>query len=193
MEKRAEIRKLHKKLRDRMMAPEVEEKSRMICECLSQTDWYEKAQIIYGYYPLGNEVDCRPFLAQAIRDGKTAALPATGRRFPEDASACRMEFFQINSLADAAEGNFHVMEPRTECRIIQTQDAVVLVPGVVFDREGNRYGYGGGYYDRYFSRFPKLYRVAVCYENQMEEELVTLPTDIKMCEIFTEERVYRIV
>lgn len=45
------------------------------------------------------------------------------------------------------------------------------MPGLVFDRKGNRYGYGGGYYDRYFARFPKLSRMAVAFEGQIEEQL----------------------
>ena len=71
-------------------------------------------------------------------------------------------------------------------------DAVVLVPGLVFDRKGNRYGYGGGYYDRYFARFPKLSRMAVAFEGQIEEQLAVLPTDVRMHRIYTEEREYRI-
>ena len=67
------------------------------------------------------------------------------------------------------------MEPDESCKRIGGEDAVVLVPGLVFDRKGNRYGYGGGYYDRYFARFPKLSRMAVAFEGQIEEQLAVLP------------------
>ena len=90
------------------------------------------------------------------------------------------------------EGAFHVMEPDESCKRIGGEDAVVLVPGLVFDRKGNRYGYGGGYYDRYFARFPKLSRMAVAFEGQIEEQLAVLPTDVRMHRIYTEEREYRI-
>ncbi len=68
----------------------------------------------------------------------------------------------------------------------------MLVPGVVFDAQGGRYGYGKGYYDRYFARFPGLRRVAFAYENQMEPELDALKTDVRMERIYTEEAVFYI-
>lgn len=202
---RRNIRKLHQAQRDRMIAAEVREKSDRIVKWLLQSEWYEGCQVIYGYYPLGKEVDCRSFLERAIADGKTVALPATGSGLAERSALTekkglqrearpkkdnRMEFFEVHSLDEVAEGNFHVMEPLLECALLQEERAVVLVPGVVFDRNGNRYGYGGGYYDRYFSRFHGLYRVALCYEHQFENELLTLPTDIHMHEIVTEMGTY---
>lgn len=181
---REAVRERHKALRGAMMAEDVQTKSRVICERLLASDWYEKSTTIYGYYPLGKEADPLPFLAQALRDGKTVALPVT------DKADCRMEFCRITSLSQVAEGNFHVMEPEEACPRIQAADAVVIVPGVVFDRTGNRYGYGRGYYDRYFARFPGLRRMALAYENQMEEQLVTLTTDVRMERIYTEGGIY---
>ena len=58
---------------------EVQEKSRKICERLAASDWYHNSAVIYGYYPLGAEADCLPFLAQALSDGKTVALPVTSK------------------------------------------------------------------------------------------------------------------
>lgn len=62
----------------------------------------------------------------------------------------------------------------------------MLVPGVVFDKNGNRYGYGKGYYDRYFARFPKLYKVGIAYAHQMEESLAVAEWDIRMDSVYTE-------
>ena len=179
---------------------EVQEKSRKICERLAASDWYHNSAVIYGYYPLGAEADCLPFLAQALSDGKTVALPVTSKeRLQRDCGQVkrmqdthRMEFYRIRELSRVREGAFHVMEPDESCKRIGEEDAVVLVPGLVFDRKGNRYGYGGGYYDRYFARFPKLSRMAVAFEGQIEEQLAVLPTDVRMHRIYTEEREYRI-
>lgn len=182
--KREAVRERHAAFRNAMTAEEVQEKSGIICERLLASEWYRNSRIIYGYYPLGKEVDCLPFLAQALLDGKTVALPVT------DKADRRMEFRQITSFSQVAEGNFHVMEPEAACPLIQTEDAVVIVPGVVFDGTGNRYGYGGGYYDRYFARFPGLRRMAPAYENQMEARLAVLETDVRMEHIYTEKTIY---
>lgn len=207
---RGEMRRIHKELRAAMTDEMVRDKSRTICERLSEAEWYPDSQVIYGYYPLGKEVDCRRFLEQALKDGKRIALPrmlpsagaeslngqkGDGGHSAKKAGAethCRMDFYELTSLHQVEEGGFHVMEPIGACPLIQEETAVVLVPGVVFDEKGNRYGYGKGYYDRYFARFPRLNKVALAYENQMEEELFVLDTDVKMDRIYTESGVYNI-
>lgn len=197
---RQQIRARHKAWRLELPQEEVQEKSRKICERLAASDWYHNSAVIYGYYPLGAEADCLLFLAQALSDGKTVALPVTSKeRLQRDCGQVkrmqdthRMEFYRIRELSRVREGAFHVMEPDESCKRIGEEDAVVLVPGLVFDRKGNRYGYGGGYYDRYFARFPKLSRMAVAFEGQIEEQLAALPTDVRMHRIYTEEREYRI-
>lgn len=204
---RSDIRRLHKKLREEMTPDEVRKKSWCICETLLNAPWYQKCEVIYGYYPLGNEVDCLLFLEKALADGKRVALPRMlvaeyasnihGKEKTMSASDVaenqyRMDFYEITSLAQVSEGGFHVMEPIKACPLLALKEAIVLVPGVVFDRMGNRYGYGKGYYDRYFVRFPKLQRIALAYENQIEQKLEVLPTDVRMNCICTEEHIYSI-
>ncbi len=76
---RQQIRARHKAWRMELPQEEVQEKSRKICERLAASDWYHNSAVIYGYYPLGAEADCLPFLAQALSDGKTVALPVTSK------------------------------------------------------------------------------------------------------------------
>lgn len=185
-----EIRKKHLAIRNAMSEPEKEEKSRKICEKLINSNWYTITDWIFGYYPLGKEADCLDFLEKALHDGKHVALPRTG-------AGCTMEFYEITSLTQTAEGAFHVMEPTTACHCINPMDLsnqqiTVLVPGVVFDLAGSRYGYGKGFYDRYLARYAKLNRFALAYENQLEPKLEILDTDIKMHRIYTETNVYDI-
>lgn len=231
MEKQ-ELRQYHKTLRGQMSDGEAEEKSKAVCKQLLESEWYEGVQTVFGYYPLGKEVDCLPFLKQALMDGKRVALPRTGWDCDREAGdmmktaafletlpeASRenwknawMDFFEISSLEQVKEGDFHVMEPeggrpllnpgemtrRTgREKNLESQEpllVVILVPGVVFDKNGNRYGYGKGYYDRYFSRFPKIHRIALAYENQLEDALETLQTDVKMDCIYTENAEYSFI
>lgn len=189
---RSEYRNKHKELRRMMSAEEVERKSARICVALEQAPWYAECSIIYGYYPLQNEVDCRPFLEHALADKKAVALPRMTEKLPDyvqnDGKTSKyMDFYQILSLAETAPGSFQVMEPVAACPKMTEEHAVVLVPGVVFGRDGNRYGYGKGCYDRYFSRFPELYRVGLAYENQIEPELTVLDTDVRMNAVCTEQ------
>lgn len=185
LEKRDNLRKMHKILQNKMPEQEIYAKSGQICRKILNSDWYGNCNVIYGYYPLAKEVDCRPVLRQALLDGKTVALPRTK-------ADCQMDFYRIASLDEVKEGRFHVMEPVAACERLQETDAAVLVPGVVFDRQGNRYGYGKGYYDRYFARFSGLYRVALAFEHQMEDAIPASPTDVPMKLIYTEKTIYQI-
>ncbi len=183
---REKLRRLHKKRRDEMSAEEVSDYSRKICESVHDSDWYAGCAVLYAYYPLGREADCRPLIERALAEGKRVALPRTA----DKGQKCRMDFFQITSLKQVVEGNFHVMEPETGCPPVQGSDGLILVPGLVFDVEGRRYGYGKGYYDRYFARFPGLLRAALAFEHQVEANIKAIDTDIAMQRIYTEKTVY---
>lgn len=180
-----EVRLLHKQKRDAMKRKDVLEKSARICDSVLRSVIYRNCSILYACFPLGNEVDCRQVIRQALCDGKTVALPKT---LPD----CRMEFYQIQNLCDVTEGRFHVMEPVINGPPLQYRDALVLVPGIVFDEEGGRYGFGKGYYDRYFARYPKLCRAGMAYAHQMEHSLFLSDHDQRMHVIFTESCVYDI-
>ena len=166
------FRKEHLAIRNAMSEKEVAEKSGVIVKRLLQTGWYQKAQEIFAYYPLKNEVDCRALFLQAWADGKRIALPRTKEEN-------QMDFFYIDSLKQLEEGTFHVMEPK-EDHPIDWSDALVLVPGVAFDRKKNRMGYGKGYYDRFFEGKSGCIELGVAYELQVAEQLPTEENDLPM-------------
>ena len=178
------FRKEHLAIRNAMSEKEVAEKSGVIVKRLLQTGWYQNAQEIFAYYPLKNEVDCRALFLQAWSDGKKIALPRTREEN-------QMDFYYIDDFMQLKEGAFHVMEPMENCVRAVPDKQPVIVPGSVFGRDGSRYGYGKGYYDRFFAKNPKLKRYAVCYANQLEESLVTDIYDVEMHEIYTETEVIR--
>lgn len=190
MLKRTTCRKHYKALRNEMPREAVAAKSTAICEKVLKSTAYKTSQVILAYYPLGNEVNCLPVLEDALNKGKQVMLPRTE-------ADCEMNFYEIHSFLDVEEGHFHVMEPKAYCDKFEADscnaEVLVLVPGVAFDYEGNRYGYGKGYYDRYFSRFPQLKRIALAYTDQLSENsLECLETDVKMHAIVTEQGVHLI-
>ncbi|MGN0350492.1 MAG: 5-formyltetrahydrofolate cyclo-ligase [Roseburia sp.] len=182
MEKNPDYRKIHKKYRQEMTPSEVETLSKKICDYLVEADWYQKAEMIFSYYPLGNEVSTLPFHKKIWEDGKILGLPRV--------NGDEMEFYRVEHVGDLEEGNFHIMEPISGCSLIEPTDEkhlVVIVPGLVFDEKGNRYGYGRGYYDRFFAKHPGInHRYALAFEHQMEKELPVQETDVPMKRIYTE-------
>lgn len=165
-ELRAQIR-----ARKRAMTPqEIEEKSRILGEKFRETAAYKKAKTIYGYLPYNQEVRTVPMLQQALLDGKQVAVPKV---FGED-----MKFILLPDLAKVSKGYAGIPEPIDDGPEATDEAALVLMPGLVFDPQGHRIGYGGGFYDKFLSREPHHPTVALCYDFQVMDRLETEEFDI---------------
>ena len=80
-------------------------------------------------------------------------------------------------------GDFNIMEPQNEP---YTGDFdLIIVPGVAFDRKGNRIGRGRGYYDRFLSQHLEVKRIGICFDFQLVDEVPTEPFDILMDEVIS--------
>ena len=91
-----------------------------------------------------------------------------------------MKFYQITSYDDLEAGYFGILEPKEECKEVNvSENSIVIMPGVAFDRKGNRIGYGKGYYDKYFSRYPEVYKIAIAFSMQIVDEIPADEFDIK--------------
>ena len=181
MEKK-EIRKKYKMLRNKMSEMEVKEKSDRICQNIISSNLFQQAEKMLVYAPLGNEVDICPVMEEGWRQQKRIAFPKV---FGET-----MRYFEISSFSQLEEGTFHVMEP-VETNPIDWEEALVLVPGVAFDRQGSRMGYGKGYYDRFFEGKTDCVKVGVAYELQVADQLPTEENDLPMEYLVTEKGVWK--
>ena len=106
---------------------------------------YQKAQVIATYLSMPHEVSTAAFIKQAQLDGKRVLVPKTygqGRMIFVDYDESRLQ-----------KSSFGLMEPISEEAVEKTEIDLIHVPGVVFNSQGFRIGYGGGYYDRYLTDF----------------------------------------
>lgn len=181
MAAKQQIRKRHLIKRNAMHKERVWENSLQICRKL-QTYFrmrQTKGEIfVYGYYPFQKEVSLLPLYDWLLEQNIPLAFPKV--------SGENMEFYQVHSMQDFKEGAFHIMEPSESSKPAEFEHAFCLVPGSVFDLFGNRYGYGKGYYDRYFSVHKNLYRIGVAYENQIEKQIPSEDSDVNMQALATE-------
>lgn len=182
-ETKEQIRKRHLLLRNQMSKEERFQLSKVISEHahkLLEIGADSGAEVkVYGYYPLGSEVSLLLFYEFLLRQGIPLAFPRV--------CGMSMDFYQVSSLDDFNEGAFHVMEPESSCQIAEWEDAICLTPGSVFDRTGGRFGYGKGYYDRYFKKHPHILRAGIAYKHQMEEKLPRESWDLPMNYLITEQ------
>lgn len=148
-----------------MTEGQIAEKSRILTEKFLQTDAYRQAGAIYGYLPYNQEVRTVPLLEQALRDGKRVAVPKV---YGEE-----MRFIWMDDLSKVEKGYAGIPEPVADAPVAQEETALVLMPGLAFDPQGHRIGYGGGFYDKFLAREPEHPTVALCYDFQMLPHLET--------------------
>lgn len=185
---------MHKaELREKMIArrlsmevPEVEAKSREIIGRIMGLKAFEEAGLIFSYVAFRHEVETRGLIEAALAAGKRVAVPLV------DKANRRLLALEITGWEDLAPGIWGIPEPKLEAGRVLAPTAIdlVIVPGLAFDRAGNRLGYGGGYYDRFLPTLrPGAHTVAPAYSFQVVEALPTGPTDVPVQCVVTEEEV----
>lgn len=187
METKASIRTKYKTLRNAMPENIVREESQRICQNISTWEIFQKAQNCFFYYPLGKEASLLPLFKESIQ--KRIAFP----RVRED----EMDFCEINSTDDFQEGYFHVMEPKDEIPAmdlaeLEQEKTIVFTPGLVFDMNGGRSGYGKGFYDRFFQKYKNVIRVGIALSCQLADQVPMEAYDIPMDYLVTPEKIYKV-
>lgn len=169
---RAHIRALKKA----MSSQDIAARSKALCDLVPESDGYKQAKTIYGYLPFNQEVQLLPLLRQAMADGKQIALPKCFGR--------EMRFILTTDLSRIRYSDFGAPEPVDDEPIARDPSALVIVPGLAFDRQGYRIGYGGGYYDRFLAQEPEHPTIGLCYDFQLVSQLETDPHDIPVDIVF---------
>ena len=164
---------LRKQIREkkRAMTPaEIEQTSSKLAELFYASELYQCATTVYGYLPYNQEVRTVPMLEKALADGKRVAVPKV--------YGDEMKFIYLTDLAQVACGYAGIPEPIADGPVAEDPTALVLMPGLAFDKEGHRIGYGGGFYDKFLAAEPDHPTVALCYEFQVLPHLQTEEFDI---------------
>ena len=101
-----------------------------------------------------------------------------------------MKFFEIFSYDDLEAGYFGIQEPKIEqLQECVSENGLIVLPGVAFDEQKHRVGYGGGFYDRYLELHPNMVKIALAFEFQLYKEVPFEQFDILPEKIITEERI----
>ncbi len=162
-----------------MSAEQIEQASERLAEKLYETEFYQNAQSIYGYLSYTQEVLTGHILRRALIDGKRVAVPKV---FGDE-----IRFIWMEDLTLVKKGYFDIPEPIAYEPVADDDMALVLMPGLAIAHEGHRFGYGGGFYDRYLTMHPDHKLVALCYDFQLFDHLDTeehdIPVDLVIADI----------
>ena len=188
MDKKA-LRKKIIALRDMLSPAEIKEKSALIAEKLYSLPAYTQAEKIMFFIDFGSEVSTRKMVEETIKRGKVALAP---KALPKTRELIPSQILDWDS--DLAPGAYNIPEPRDDAlRPCEPEDIdLLIVPGVAFDLKGNRLGYGGGYYDRFFSMLkPGVLLVALVFDLQIEPEIPVDEWDRRVDMVITEKRIIK--
>ncbi|TGE33720.1 5-formyltetrahydrofolate cyclo-ligase [Desulfosporosinus sp. Sb-LF] len=183
---KAEVRKACLSQRAKLGELERKGKSRIIQQKLQNLPEFHQAQTVMLFLNFRDEVETTALAEETLACGKKLILPRCaphGILLPIEVS---------NLAVDIEPGLWGIREPKLQLgQVGPSEIDLVIVPGAGFDLLGNRLGYGGGYYDRFFMLMdPKAPRIAIAFECQIIAQVPIDKHDAKMTMLITENEVY---
>ena len=166
-------------MRNRLNHPEIAKKSKTIQEFVIKSKEFESAKVVGTYYALGSEVTTELIIKRATILGKKIALP----RVEED----KITFYELSSMKSLIRGRFGILEPQPYEQMNDID--ILIVPGIAFDKKGNRLGYGMGFYDRLLS-CKRTFSIGLAYSFQLLENLPHDKYDKRLDAIASEDGIY---
>ena len=185
--KRNNIRKQMKDKREALRDEQVTDLSQMLTEAVVSHYDFLKAKDILIYRNMGQEARTDGIIAYAFMLGKRVFIPRVEGK--------TMDFYEIHDIHECVPGFRGIAEPplgaekfgisKEACE----EDVLVVLPGLSFDKQGNRLGYGGGYYDNYLKNTPACRKMGIGYDFQIVGEIPVCEWDQPVDIVITEKRV----
>ena len=169
-----------------MTREEVLRKSKIVTEKFLKSDCFKNAKTIMSYISIKNEIELQEINKSIINLGKTLILPVINN------NGENMKSIKIDNLENLKEKKFGVIEPEDGEEIKCDAIDLVIIPGVAFDINGNRIGFGKGYYDKFLKGYSGK-KIVLAYDFQVLEKIETEEHDERVEEIITEKRDIKII
>ena len=171
---KTELRSHIKALKRQHSKEELLEQSKLILNKLENHKSFVEAKTVMLYSSLPDEVDTHEFLKK-WRNVKKIILPTV---VGDDIIPV-----ELSKDTEFAIGDFNILEPQNEP--YNGNYDLIIVPGVAFDKNGNRIGRGKGYYDRFLCKHLDVKRIGICFDFQLVDEVPTEDNDIRMDEVIS--------
>jgi 5-formyltetrahydrofolate cyclo-ligase len=171
-------------LRDALPADERERSSAAIADAVLALPEVRRSVAAMVFSSFGSEVDTRAIVEELVGAGTRVVLPRV-----EGRDLLAIEYRPGDPLVVAA---FGMSEPATSAVVDAADVDVAITPGLAFDRDGYRVGYGGGFYDRFFAGSrPDMAKVGICFSVQLVDAVPRGPLDVPVDVVVTEREVVR--
>lgn len=174
--------------RDALSSLEIQGKSHETAQRLLLLPEYRQAKTILIYIPTKSEINTLPIIKSSWQQQKRIAIPV-----------CQADrtllISELNCFNDLEKGKYNILEPVKD-KIIPIDPGEIdlaIIPGLAFDQQGTRLGYGGGYFDRFLKTLRNNCPIlALCYEFQIIKHIPSEIHDVPVNMILTEERIHKL-
>ncbi len=183
-QQKKELRAIYQAKLEQLPLTEVRRRSELICAYALTLPALQKTTTVAAYASFNHEVMTDGLLARLLAAGFRLTLPVVNKKNRT------MVFRGVENLKTLTPGPFGILEPQKEEPLCPPEEiGVFFIPGLAFDRQGNRLGRGAGYYDRYLATINhRAVRAGLAFQLQIAEEaLPVTATDMKIDTLLTEE------
>lgn len=141
---------------------------------LLKSNFYKEARSIFTFVSMVDEIETRKWIPKFLEDGKEVYIPFTQK------GDVNMYMTQIFSLEETQEDYMGILQVPPTLLEERKKDQVdlVLVPGLAFDNQGYRMGYGGGFYDRFLAKAMHKWAMGVGFAQQRVDSVIKIDTDL---------------
>ena len=176
------IRQQMNEWRSTLSPLELARRSNAVIDTVTGQISLEAYEAFLCFYPFRQEVDLRPLYESLLATSKRLFFPVTGKE--------EITFYEVSDLSEFHPGKFGILEPISEVVFEDVGDVLSFTPGLAFSESGERIGYGGGFYDRFYAAHPHITKVGVCFDEQLTREISVRDWDISMDFVATESGFY---
>ncbi len=178
------LREIILEKRNSLTKEDILKKSNKIMEKLFSLPEFKKAKKIMFYVSKDNEVFTHNMIKELINK-KKILVPVT------DYENKNLIISELKNFSDLEPGYYGVLEPKKIKKVNPKDIDIVIVPGVVFDKKGNRIGYGKGYYDIFLKK-TKAFKIGLAFDFQVVEEIKKEEFDVAIDIIVTEKEIIKV-
>jgi 5-formyltetrahydrofolate cyclo-ligase len=184
---KADIRQFMLAKRNAISKKQIKSKSSAIAKKLFSMPEFKRAKTIFTYISFGSEVDTKEIIKKSLSLGKTVAVPVA------DFKKKNLTAARFSSFSRLKKSRFGVPEPdlKKSMKIAASQIDLVIVPGVAFDVQCNRIGYGKGFYDTFLAKNPHIKNVGLAFGLQVLKKIPATKKDRKVMKVVTEKRIVK--
>lgn len=174
MVSKTQLRKIYKNKRKEIKNKELKEK--IITKKIINHEKIINSKNILIYVSKDFEVSTIEIIKELLNLNKNVYVPKVIGNI--------IKFYKIESLDELELSSLKILEPTSDKEFDNNQTSICIVPGLLFDKNNNRLGYGGGYYDR-FLKSSNTYKIGICFKEFIVDRIETEEHDIKMNLVIT--------